>query len=470
MTRRSGLVAIDALLLALAVLSLVVAETGGGAVRIAGVRVSVQTWWRPVVGTLILMVIRVWAYRTTPPFGTPWSRIIDRGRPSPLPVPAAREQLLALMALAAVSVVYWPQFAHLDRVPDLGDPLFSMWRLAWVDHQILANPLRLFHANIFFPTAAALTLSDSMILPGLTAIPLLRSGIPLSVAYNILLMSGFVLSALAAFVLARALGFGVIASWVAGLYFGLCPFRLDHYSHLELQMTQWMPLALLSAHRVMATGRWRYVVWLGVVLAAQWYSSMYFGMFLTLYVAVFALALAVAWRCWRPLTMVALGTVAGVVLALPLAHAYGASEHDRGLRSSRDVTEFSAVPLDYLQTTPHSALYGEVQIAGPRLPERVLFPGAAPIALAAVSLAPPLNATRAAFLLAGVAAFDGSLGLNGHWYPWAYQWVGPFQSIRAPARFAMLVSLSSRCLRRRASTGWPVSRVPRVCRGSWRSS
>ena len=43
----------------------------------------------------------------------------------------------------------------------------------------------------------------------------------------------------------------------------------------------WMPLTLLAALRLLATGRRRYFVYLMLAAAAQWYSSMYYGVFLT---------------------------------------------------------------------------------------------------------------------------------------------------------------------------------------------
>jgi hypothetical protein len=42
-----------------------------------------------------------------------------------------------------VAAVTWPQARRLDAVPDLGDPLFSAWRLSCVAHHgAFATPLR----------------------------------------------------------------------------------------------------------------------------------------------------------------------------------------------------------------------------------------------------------------------------------------------------------------------------------------
>ena len=77
------------------------------------------------------------------------------------------------------------------------------------------------------------------------------------------------------------------------------------------------------------------------------------------------------------------------------------------------------------------------------MPERELFTNIAPLALAASGvLGLPMPAHRFASLAAGLVAFDGSLGMNGLWYPHAYERIGAFKSMRVPARFAALVTLT----------------------------
>src|SRR5262249_43383313 len=157
-------------------------------------------------------------------------------------------------------------------VPDRGDPLFSIWRMAWVRHQLSTDPRHLFDANIFYPLRATLTYSDSMILPALATAPLSWLHVHPVVAYNIALLAPFVLSGLAAYVLARTLGLEPLGAWIAAVAFTIAPFRMNHFSHLELQMTMWMPIVLLCVHRLLTDGGRGYTVALGVVLAAQWYS------------------------------------------------------------------------------------------------------------------------------------------------------------------------------------------------------
>ena len=146
---------------------------------------------------------------------------------------------------------------QLDSVPDLGDPLFSIWRIAWISHQIVRNPLRLFDANMFYPEPLTLTYSDSLIVPGLMGAPLFWMGVHPVLVYNLLLLSAFVFSGVTMFLLVRALTGRVDAAMIAGAIFVLYPYRFEHYPHFALQMTMWMPLALWAMHRTMALGRLR---------------------------------------------------------------------------------------------------------------------------------------------------------------------------------------------------------------------
>ena len=148
-----------------------------------------------------------------------------------------RAGLAALGACAFGAVLLNAQLRHMDSVPDLGDPLFSMWRLGWVYHQLSGDPRSLFDANIFHPERLTLTYSDAMLWPALTAAPLLGAGLHPVITYNVLFLASFVLSAIGAYLLVDRLTGSPPAAFVAALLFGFHPYRFEHYSHLELQMT-----------------------------------------------------------------------------------------------------------------------------------------------------------------------------------------------------------------------------------------
>src|SRR5262249_26874456 len=145
--------------------------------------------------------------------------------------------LFVFVALAAVMLR--PLATSGVFVPDSDDAYFSIWRLAWIAHQLPLDPAHLFDANIFFPDRNTLAYSDAMLLVGAAAAPLFWIGLEPARVHNIVLVFAFAGSMYAAFLLARRLTGDWRAALLAALVFGLCPFRFAHIGHLELQWVMW---------------------------------------------------------------------------------------------------------------------------------------------------------------------------------------------------------------------------------------
>jgi hypothetical protein len=370
-----------------------------------------------------------------------------------------RHAIVAALALgAALTLLLHQQLQHLDYVPDLGDPLFSVWRVGWVNHQLFTDPRHLFDANIFYPERLTLTLSDPVILPALMGGPLLALGVHPVVVYNLLLLSGFWFSGIAVYLLVERLTASARAAFVAGLIYACCGYRFDHYSHLELQMTQWMPLGLLALHVLIGSAagaagrepaaasrdrkRWWYAVALAAALVAQLYSSMYYGVFFVVYATAIGAGLLIVHRpaLRRLVVPVLVAAALAAIAAIPLARAFAQAEPMKGERPIGEVRYYSAVPDDYLRVNRYSVVWRNV-LHRPA-PERTLFPGAAPFTLAVAGMVPPFGAVRLIYTVGLLLSYDGSLGLNGVSYPFFYQTLSPFRGLRAPARFGALVALT----------------------------
>ena len=83
----------------------------------------------------------------------------------------------------------WPLGRVTDAVvPASDDAYFSIWRLAWVAHQLPEDPRRLFDANIFHPATGTLAMSDAMLLVGALGIPLFKAGVNPAVIHNQLMV------------------------------------------------------------------------------------------------------------------------------------------------------------------------------------------------------------------------------------------------------------------------------------------
>jgi len=351
-----------------------------------------------------------------------------------------RREVLVCGALAiALSFLWiWPQAANLRQVPDRGDPVFSAWRLARVAHQLRTDPAHLYEGNIFYPRGWTLAYSDATLLQGVLAAPLLWAGMAPLVAANLMLVLAFPLGALAFFYSAWRLTGSPLAALVAGALGAWYPFRAQHVSHLELQWFMFAPLAIVAALETVADPNWRRGCTVGVLVVLQSFASMYYGLMLaTALVPIVAIA---AWQHRRVLAPRRLAAAAAAMIcvvtpfAILLSIPYARARADHGERPQGEVELGSARGSDYVKTSRRSTTYRWNPRAG-NMPERELFPGVTTWVLAGAGLTP----AAAPLIGGGLATFDWSLGQHGLTYRWLTAAIGPYRSIRVPARFAALL-------------------------------
>jgi hypothetical protein len=424
--------------------------TGGlHPVQLFGIRISISHPHRATFVALVLLGLRHWIEPRHPrltPILRRFNGLSDLGERRLFGTWSSRSPLeLLLVTLGFTLLVValnWKQVSHPYTVSDLGDPLFSMWRVAWIAHQIVRDPLQLFNANIHYPEPRTLTYSDSILLQGLTAAPFIWLGVPLPVVYWCLFFASWIFSGVTAYYLLKALTGRRDAAAVGGAIFAVYPYRFEHYSHLEQVATVFVPLTLLMLHRVIAGGQWRHAIGMAVAYALQMYSCMYAALFLAVYMVPIGMGMWVArGRPAQVLKPIAAGGLLTVLLIYPLAMQYMANKPLFGERPLDQIAFYSAFGADYLDPHSRNWLYGSHNGPGHH-PERELFPGLVSIALAVVGCWPPLSAARLVYALAGLLAFDASLGLNGYSYPWLHELISPYRGLRVPARFSILVGLS----------------------------
>src|SRR6266508_3148163 len=242
--------------------------------------------------------------------------------------------------------------------------------------------------------------------------------------YNLVFVSGFILSGVGAAFLVRELTRNTAASIVAGILFAYQPFRFEHYPQLQLQQAEWIPLALWAFHRVMNNGRLRDGLWLGVFVVCQILSCMYYGTFLASYLVVVGgvLMLSKISVARTRLPVLAAGVVLAAALLAPVGRAYLGAREAVGERGSDENVSFSATGRNYLAAPAANKLYGWSAVRY-GAPERKLFPGLIAAILAAVALWPPWSPVRAAYALGLGFAVNLTLGFNAPTYRFLYEHV-----------------------------------------------
>ncbi|HEY7292671.1 MAG TPA: hypothetical protein VH583_22735 [Vicinamibacterales bacterium] len=366
--------------------------------------------------------------------------------------------VLATLAIYTVltAVMTYPQVLHLnDTVHDDGDPLLNAWAIAWVAHQLPIAPARLFDGNVFYPERHTLAFSETLLVPATIVAPLRWLGVGPLLVYNIVFLSGFIVSGAGVALLVRSLTGSGAAGVIGGIVFAFLPYRIDHYPHLQLQQTQCLPFAFWAFHRLLRTNRLKDGLLFGAFTAGQVLSCMYYGLFLVPYMAVVCGAMLVAERRMprERLTALVAAVAIAIVAVVPVGRAYLGARKIVGERTAEEVANGSAMPRNYIGPPEANLLFGEL-LKPFADGERRLFPGFVAMALAVVALLPRKRTAGAgnasvlradprwSYALGLLLAFDLSLGFNGISYRVLYEYALPFRGLRIPARMGVMVGFS----------------------------
>jgi len=369
------------------------------------------------------------------------------------PAPTIGELALLGVVYTAITTWWlWPLPLHATthgpyfdagNAPSVADFFLIVWALAWDTHALFTDPLRLFHANSFYPTPLSLAYSEHFLgyLPmfaptyGLSGNPIL--------ATNVLIFVSYPLCALAMYALARR-WCSPPAAALAGFFFAFSLTRLYHLPHFHQLGVQYFPLAILFTERWLETGRSRELPWLAASLALQLLSSIYLAYALVFtYVPYLVLAL---WR-WRSRVdrRRVVGLVAtGCVALLPFAAA------------TIPYIQLRALGLVPSYDDGHSQL-GLLPYFSMIAINRYLFSrgvGIVGYLLAMVALVPPWRGERRwPTTLALVVAIVGLVVAAGPhpklwgvdlWSPWGLlsAWIPGFSAIRTTGRFVVILHLA----------------------------
>lgn len=294
------------------------------------------------------------------------------------------------------------------------------------------------------------------------------------VAYNLLALSSFVVSALGAYLLARELSGSRLAALVSAMAFAFCPYRMSQFAgHLQLLGTGWIALAFYFLERLLKTGRPRDGVLLGLSFAlaalSAWYYAYMVGLALGFYLLLRLVLSGLRPSLGKMLPGLVAGIVVFVVLTSPVAipslelWAQGGLTH-----SAKAADEHSAAPTDYVVPNPLQPVWGEIGMryrAEQNVIESGLYVGAVVALVAGMGWLLLRRRTLgeerrlwSTWLVLALVAFVLSLGLTLHDAggqvrvgqtgvvplpgQLLYDWLPLYSSMRAFARFGVIVALA----------------------------
>src|SRR5882672_11476395 len=187
---------------------------------------------------------------------------------------------IAVAYLAACRIMLAPicNFGRLATASFTGDARAFIWVLAWDNHAVLDRVPSLFDANKLFPLPNALAYGEHLFGISLFTLPLYAVTRNPVLAYNIVWLLAYALTAAAVHGLAWRYTRDHLASMTAALAFTFCFFRMHHgHGHLNLIWCFWIPLSFIAIERWVERPTWTRIGMLTAVIVLQalaaWYQA-----------------------------------------------------------------------------------------------------------------------------------------------------------------------------------------------------
>jgi hypothetical protein len=364
-------------------------------------------------------------------------------------------KLLAWFALylSLAFALLLPLSAHSgSRLPDDGDAVLTVWTLWWSATHLTAGYPGILDANTFHPHPRGLLYSEPLLGQGLIGWPLFLITENPIFATNALMILTLAWSALAAQLLLRELTGSTAGAVVGAIVFTFSAYTFSQLARIQLITLQWLPLALWCLHRYYTRSQKSYLAGFAVFSILQGLSCLYYLAFYLVGLGILFPAYLYAYPEHRELRSLgwvgASGLSVGAALALvtiPYLVLYG----HYGFTSEPASYDL----IGYFVPRSQNLLYSALDLR-PTLVDH--FIGYFVTAIALVGLIALARKPRSEARTIGLAYFVVALvgfvlsagpklsvaGVQLGAGPFALlQTLGPYQNLRAPDRFSLLVTL-----------------------------
>jgi hypothetical protein len=323
-------------------------------------------WGNVLVATGLLVAHELFVDTSVPAFRTGFAhfvRAIDRARVRRV----TAEGLVVLLGMTAlVCALFLPLVLHLGsmvvgRGDDAAGEIASLW---WMQHE---GGYQLFGSVHHTLTGAPFGWDDGngshiqSLLPYYPAYLATKIVGPIA-AYNLVLLSGYVLSGAAMYGLVRYLCCSrLVCAW-AGLVYVVFPWHLVRTPHASLVHLELLPLLVLGLVAAARKPSWLRFLLVGLVTLAAWLTAGYFGAMAFVATAAFAAALLLLRGVRRGASVFAglVGSALGATVLVALLSIVSGFGRGAGLqRAVSDLSIYGLRPLELVVPAAGNLVLGD---------------------------------------------------------------------------------------------------------------
>ena len=369
------------------------------------------------------------------------------------------------VAYTALAVALtWPLAAHMnDAVTSAIDPVDNIWRIVRGQQQLLHNPAHLFDGGVFYPYANTYLFDGLILGTVLVTLPLAVVGVPPVAMYNCAVLLTFALCGVCMYPLARHLGAGRGAAFLAGAIYAFAPLHMARVGHVGIASIMGFPLVVLLLDRITTRPTKRDALALAACLALQAFASQYYALYLLVLVPLCLLIVAARKpeaRRFSVLLHLAGAGLLALAVVLPVAVPFAAVAREYGIeRTYGQITYYAASLSSFVTADGTNRFWGTLtaplRASGTYTWERNMFPGLLALVFAAVGAWAGRRRPLVQFLVvlvtvsalfalgAEIRVSPGSDGLHPRILPYdvLYWHLPGWDSMRVPARFGALYLL-----------------------------
>ncbi len=312
--------------------------------------------------------------------------------------------LIFILFLAATFIFFYPVLLKINsRIAGFSstdEPFGVIWSFWWFKYSflhkispnfinVIAHPFGIIQkADTLFPFWGFLARIISIITNEV-------------IAYNTILLSSFVLSALTMYYLVFFFTKDTAASIFSSLIYAFCPFHLVRvFQHFGTAQIQWMPLFILLLFKVRNDRRIKTILLLSLGLALNYYYDVHYAYFMLIVSFLFCVLVMFnknEVNRFISVFYLGLGILGGLILIIPvflplLSKLSASVGHVASVRSFvrpfEDLFSQSARPLSYFLPFTEQPIFGNFtrlfvgsDIWGASLTEHNIFLGFIPISL-----------------------------------------------------------------------------------------